>query len=71
MWQYNNVTFIYSNPVDSVYGEKIIIPYIVTYIKSKYALNQALRQYVTSSSYLGSYSEIDERTIKSDKPFKV
>lgn len=71
MWQYNNVTFIYNNPVNSVHGEKIIIPYILTYIKSKYALSQALRQYVSSSSYLGPYSEIDERTIKSDKPFKV
>jgi hypothetical protein len=70
MWQYNNVTFIYSNPVDSVYGQRYVVNHITTYIKSKYALMQALMIHV-ESSYLGPYTEIDTRTVKHDPPFKV
>lgn len=71
MWKYNNVTFIYDNPVDSVHGEKVHIPYIMTYIKSKYALTQAIKQYVAITSFLGPYFEINMRTIKHDKPIKI
>ena len=39
MWQYNNVRFTFSNDVDSVFDERVVVPYIVTYIKSKYALS--------------------------------
>lgn len=70
MWQYNNVTFIYNNPVNSVHGEKTTVPYLTTYVKSRFALLQALRIHV-DCSYLGAYTEIDERSVKFDKPFKV
>jgi hypothetical protein len=70
MWRYNNVRFIYSNPVDSIHGNEQTVPYIMTYIKSKYALMQALQMHV-ESSFLGVYTEIDPRSVKHDKPFKV
>lgn len=70
MWQYNNVRFIYDNPVDSIFGQETTVPYIMTYIKSKYALMQALRIHV-DNSFLGPYTEINPRTVKFDKPFKV
>jgi hypothetical protein len=70
MWQYNNVRFIYSNPVDSIFNQEKVIPKLLTYIKSKYALTEALRMHVESSN-LGAYTEIDIRTIKYDKPFKI
>jgi hypothetical protein len=70
MWRYNNVRFIYNNPVDSIHGNEQTVPYIMTYVKSKYALMQALQLHV-ESSFLGPYTEIDQRSIKFDKPFKV
>ena len=70
MWQYNNVYFIYNNEVDSVFGQSHTEPYIMTYMKSKYALMEALRQYVDNST-LGVYTEIKPRTVKHDNPIKV
>jgi len=70
MWQYNNVRFIYSNSVDSVFGQQHVIPKLFTYIKSKYALMDAIRHYL-NESYLGAYSEVDPRTVKSDPPIKI
>lgn len=70
MWQYNNVKFIYSNEVDGVFNQKGSFPQIFTYVKSKYALMQALR-YKVEESYIGVYTDIDPRTVTSDKPFKV
>lgn len=70
MWRYNNVRFIYSNQVDGSFGQEMVVPYIYTYVKSKFALMQALRQWV-QESYLGAYTEIDPRTVKHDPPFKV
>jgi len=70
MWQYNNVRFIYKNEVDSVFGQSAVVPSVTTYIKSKYALMQALRQQV-EESYLGCYAQIDPRTVKYDKPIKL
>lgn len=70
MWQYNNVCFIYNNEVDGVFGQSHCAPPIFTYIKSKYALMEALRQYVDSST-LGVYTEIKPRTVKHDNPIKV
>ena len=43
---------------------------IASYIKSKFALMEALRVQV-ESSYLGSFAEIDPRTVKHDPPIKV
>ena len=70
MWQYNNVRFIYSNEVDNVFGESHTEPYITTYVKSKFALMEALRAKV-ETSYLGVYAEIDPRTVKYDPPIKI
>lgn len=70
MWRYNNVRFIYSNEVDSVYHQSTNIPYLTTYVKSKYALMEVLRIHV-ESSYLGPYADIDPRTVKYDPPIKV
>jgi len=70
MWKYNNVRFIYTNEVDSVYHQSTSVPYVMTYIKSKFALMEALRVQV-ESSYLGSFAEIDPRTVKHDPPIKV
>lgn len=70
MWRYNNVRFIYANPVDSSFGTEMTVPYILTYVKSKYALMQALRIWV-EESYLGAYTEIDPRTVKHDPPYRV
>lgn len=66
MWKYTNVRFIYSNPVDSIISQEHIIPELYTYIKSKYALVDAITYYV-ENSYLGVYTEIDYRSIKHDK----
>jgi hypothetical protein len=70
MWRYDNVRFIYSNPVDSVHGQPASFTYVVTYVKSKYALMEALRVMV-ESSFLGEYAEVDPRTVKHNKPYKV
>lgn len=70
MWKYNNVSFIYGNPVDSVHGQRTTIPYLTTYKKSKYALMQALEIHV-ESSFLGPYAEIDQRSVKHDPPIKL
>lgn len=70
MWRYNNVRFIYANPVDGSFGQQVTVPCIFTYVKSKYALMQALRQWV-EESYLGVYTEIDPRTVKHDPPYRV
>ena len=70
MWQYNNVSFIYVNEVDSVFGQKANIPYIRTYMKSKFALMEALRMQV-EESFLGRYAQIDPRTVKYDRPIKI
>ena len=70
MWQYNNVTFRFSNPVDSVHGQVSTIPYLTTYKKSKFALMQALERHV-ENSFLGPYAEIDQRSVRHDTPFKV
>lgn len=70
MWQYNNVYFVYDNPVDSIFGQTYTFPSITTYVKSKFALMQALRIYV-DESYLGPYTEIQPRTVKHDPPFKI
>jgi len=70
MWRYNNVRFIYSNDIGGVFGQETTIPYLLTYVKSKYALMDALRIHV-ESSYLGPYTEINPRTVKYDPPFKV
>lgn len=69
MWAYNNVTFIYNNPVDSIHGNKGFIPVLRTYVKSEYALMQVLRNHV-ESSFLGPYTEIDTRTVKHDPPVR-
>jgi len=71
MWQFNNVRFKYDNPVDSKFGEEETIPKLLTYNKSKFALMQALTEYVHVKWQLGTYTEIDQRTVKYDKPFKV
>lgn len=70
MWQYNNIRFIYKNEVDSVFGQGATVPFIRTYVKSKYALMEALREQV-EASYLGYYAQIDPRTVKYDKPIKI
>lgn len=70
MWQYNNIRFIYSNDVGGVFGQQGFVPSITTYIKSKYALMQALTLHV-ESSFLGPYAQIDPRTVKHDPPIKV
>lgn len=70
MWKYTNVTFIYDNRVDSVFGQKGHFDEIFTYMKSKYALMQALNMQA-EFSFLGPYVEIDPRTVKHDKPIKV
>lgn len=70
MWRYDNVRFIYNNRVDSVYGQPTSFEYVVTYVKSKYALMEALRTMV-ESSFLGEYAEIDPKTVKYNKPYKV
>lgn len=70
MWRYNNVRFIYTNEVDSVYHQSTSVPYIMTYMKSKFALMEALRVQV-ESSFLGPYADIDPRTVKYDKPYRV
>lgn len=70
MWRYDNVTFIYANPVASVFGERTTIPHIFTYVKSKYALMQALRIHV-DESFLGPYTEIDQRSVKYERIVKI
>jgi hypothetical protein len=70
MWQYNNVSFIYDNRVGSEFGQTVTIPFIRTYLKSKYALMEALRAHV-DESFLGPYTEINPRTVKYDKPIKI
>lgn len=70
MWRYDNVRFIYNNRVDSVYGQPHSFPYIVTYIKSNFELMQALRVKV-EESFLGEYAEVDPKTVKFNKPYKV
>lgn len=70
MWKYDNITFIWSNEVAGVFGELGKVDSLTTYIKSKYALMQALNQHV-ESSHKGPYVEIDQRTVKYDKPYKV
>lgn len=70
MWQYNNVRFVYNNDVGSVHGQNHSFPKILTYMKSKYALMEALRAAV-EESYLGAYTDIDPKTVKHDPPFKV
>jgi hypothetical protein len=70
MWVYKNVTFIYTNEVDSVYKNRFTFPAIYTYVKSKYALMEALQQQV-NGSYLGAYTQVDQRTVKHDPPVKV
>jgi len=70
MWRYDNITFIYSNDVDGIFGQSGKVDTILTYVKSKFCLMEALRQHVFSSS-LGIYTEIDQRTVKYDKPYKA
>lgn len=70
MWRYNNITFIYNNEVDSKFNEVGTIDSLTIYVKSKYALMQALRIHV-ESSYLGPYAEINPRTVKHDPPIRV
>ena len=70
MWHYKNVYFIYDNPVDSVFSQPYTFPLITTYVKSKFALMQALRMYV-DNSYLGPYAEIHPRSVKHDPPIKI
>ena len=70
MWRYNNVKFIYSNDVAGVFNEIVVIPYILTYTKSKFALMEALRIHV-ESSFLGPYGEFNPRTVNYEKPYKV
>lgn len=70
MWQYNNIRFIYSNEVDGVFGQQGFVPSVTTYIKSKYALMQALNLHV-ESSFLGPYVEINQKSVKHDPPIKV
>lgn len=69
MWAYNNITFIYNNPVDSIHGNKGYVPVLRTYVKSKYALMQVLRKHV-EESWLGVYTEIDPKTVHHDPPVK-
>ena len=70
MWRYNNISFIYNNEVDSVFGQRANVPFVMTYVKSKYALMEALREQV-EESYLGVYAQIDPRSVSYDKPIKV
>ena len=70
MWLYRNVKFIYSNEVDNSFGTGATVPEIYTYVKSKFALMEALRIHV-ESSFLGPYTEIDPRTVKHDPPIKA
>ena len=70
MWCYKNVRFIYNNPVDSIFGQSAVVPEILTYVKSKFALMEALRIHI-DSSFLGPYTEIDQKTVKFEKPIKV
>jgi hypothetical protein len=70
MWRYNNITFIYDNRVGSVHGQLGYVKELTIYVKSKYALMQALEVHV-KESYIGNYTEIDPRTVKHDKPIKV
>ena len=70
MWRYNNIRFTYSNPVDSVFNNQGYIPSLTIYVKSKYALMQALQAHI-EESYLGPYTEIDQRKVSYDKPIKI
>lgn len=70
MWRYDNVKFIYSNPVDSVYNQEYTFSQIFTYRKSKFALIEALNIMV-QESYIGVFAEINNKTIKYNKPIKV
>ena len=70
MWRYDNITFIYNNRVDSVFGQSGHVDTLTIYVKSKFALMQALISNV-QSSYLGVYTEIDPRSVKYNKPYKV
>jgi hypothetical protein len=71
MWEWNNVKVKYANPVASTFGEEITIPRLVTYVKSKYALMEVIREFVENSYEMGPYTDIDTKTIKYDKPIKV
>ena len=70
MWRYDNVRFIYDNRVDSVHGQKAHFDSVYTYMKSKFALMEALNVMVFES-YIGKYVEIDPRSVKYNKPYKV
>lgn len=71
MWKYTDVKFIYSNPVDSKHGEKGVAPVLYTYVKSKYAVLQALTFFVQEYYPCGVYTSFDPRSVKYDKPIKV
>lgn len=70
MWKYNNISFIYDNPVDSKYNESYTIKELVIYVKSKYALFEAVKMHI-DSSFLGVHTEIKYNTLKFDKPVKI
>jgi hypothetical protein len=70
MWRYDNVRFIYSNEVASVFGQEVTIPFLFTYVKSKFALMEALRAHI-DVSFLGPYAEIDPKSVKYNTPYKV
>lgn len=71
MWKYNNIKFVYANRVGSKFGEGGVCPSLTIYIKSNYALMQALRFYVAEADFGGDYTDIDPRTVTHDKPIKV
>ena len=71
MWRYDNITFIYNNEVSGIFGEGGKVYSLTIYVKSKYALMQALNQYVLNSIHFGIYTDVDRRTVKHDKPYKV
>jgi len=71
MWKYTNVTFIYSNSVASKFGEFGTAPILYTYMKSKFALMEALRIFAHENFECGVYTSIDPKSVKHDKPIKV
>lgn len=71
MWRYDNITFIWSNEVACVFGTQGKVDSLTIYVKSKYALMQALNSHVLSSIHFGIYTDIDRRTVRYDKPYKV
>ena len=71
MWRYNNIRFVYANRVGSKFGEGGYVSSLTIYLKSRYALMQALRIHVQEADFGGEYTDINPKSVKHDKPIKV